>query len=200
MGQAPGDAGGKYNVMLACDPSCKSCVNSKPTGCTSCMAATPHHTVVDPLKMAGTCTKEFCPQCKAKQCCPRNHKHFVIETQRMEGVCVKHTDNCQPLCLPKASSTDEVPLDRVCSKGCNQLALANSQEFVVCQAQKQVKCTAKDGMQECKVEKEIQPEVICPYKPELWSAGATCILAAATGSTFKNTSDGTTCQGVESDL
>merc|ERR1711924_448336 len=99
-----------------CHPSCATCTGIQNTDCTSCRKGM-HHTVLNTLQMAGTCTKTFCPLCKPKQCCGPNHKHFVMAAESMQGVCVRHTDQCQPLCIPQANTLSKAaPARRVCSK------------------------------------------------------------------------------------
>ena len=174
------------NFYLACHASCATCSGPLPTHCTSCPASHPEHTIVDPVKMAGTCTETFCPLCKPKQCCGPNHKHFVMAAESMQGVCIRHTDQCQPLCIPHSTESGETPKVRVCSKGCNQLTLipnAPTKQFAVCQAQKQVKCEraeGNEGGEKCQVEKEVEPKATCEYSTELWQAGGTCIVDVLT--------------------
>ena len=170
---------------LACHASCATCFGSLSTQCTSCPAALPYHTVVDAVNMAGTCTKDFCPLCKPKQCCGPNHKHFVMAARSMEGACIRHTDQCQPLCIPHSTESGRPPRTRVCSKGCNQLTLipshlAPTKRFAVCQAQKQVKCELAEEGEKCEVEKEIEAKATCLYSNELWQAGGTCIVDVLT--------------------
>ena len=43
------------------------------------------------------------------------HKHYVVNSESLEGVCVRHSDDCTPVCVPKGDS--EPWRQRVCSKG-----------------------------------------------------------------------------------
>merc|ERR1712072_1178679 len=89
-----------------------------PAACTSCPDGI-SFTVVDPRTFTGTCTEKPCPFCKPKACCGANHKHYVMNTESLEGVCVRHTDDCTPLCVPQGVA--KPGQRRICSKGCNQL-------------------------------------------------------------------------------
>ena len=118
-------------------PSCMTqhSVKSGTTSCTSCHAPAAsasskgkgacregkpcHFTIVDPKTNTGTCTATPCPACKPSACCGAHHKHFVVNTVSLTGVCVRHTDDCTPVCMPRGESERQKP--RVCSKGCNQL-------------------------------------------------------------------------------
>jgi hypothetical protein len=160
-----------------------------------------HFTILDPRTNTGTCTKEECPFCKPKDCCGAHHKHFVINTESREGVCVRHNDDCTPVCMPKGDEEPEKP--RVCSKGCNQLAKISKADssvlfagtpsesdlfdMVVCQADKWVTCAGRQlaasntveakAHQEtrCEVEKEIKAVAFCTFRVDLWNLGGTCI-------------------------
>jgi len=104
---------------------------------------------------AGTCTEEECPLCKPKECCGEGHKHFVIDSTSMNGVCLRHTDDCKAHCVTNSRGK------QVCSKGCNDLIKTASRpkmpgllgemlgqpksagdifNIVVCQAEKLVEC------------------------------------------------------------
>ena len=71
-----------------------------PASCTMCHKGC-HHTITDPKRNAGTCTKKECPMCKPKSCCGKHHKHYVYNTESMEGVCVRHNDDCTAVCMPR---------------------------------------------------------------------------------------------------
>jgi hypothetical protein len=142
--------------------------------------------------MTGTCTKKECPFCKPKACCGAHHKHYVMNTASLEGVCVRHNDDCTPVCVPLGDSDPEAR--RVCSKGCNMLvkverttqyttqssgatdAEAEKFELVVCQADKRVVCDGSStGSQECTTEKSVKPVALCDFSVGLWNLGGTCI-------------------------
>ena len=42
-------------------------------------------------------------------------QHYVVNTESLEGVCVRHTDDCTPVCVPRGEG--EPWRRRVCSKG-----------------------------------------------------------------------------------
>merc|ERR1712072_1437510 len=94
----------------------------------------------------------------------------------MQGVCVRHTDQCQPLCIPQTTMSGERPRVRVCSKGCNQLLQIPENKFAVCQAQKQVKCERAQEGDKCRAEKQVATKATCEYSAEMWEAGGTCII------------------------
>ena len=137
------------------EPSCQTShpIVSGPASCTSCTSCNPHFTIMDPKTNTGTCTKLKCPACKPKACCDEGHKHYVLNTKNLEGVCVRHTDDCTPVCVPHGINDPKVR--RVCTKGCNRIlkdvknqkAKTESEmyDIVTCQADKQVICEpAKD--------------------------------------------------------
>ena len=86
-------------------------------------------------------TKKECPFCKPKQCCGAGHKHYVLNTENLEGVCVRHSDDCTPVCVPMGY--DGADKRRICTKSCNRFlkALKNPNaktesemfDIVVCQ-------------------------------------------------------------------
>lgn len=199
-----------------CHHSCKTCLpgDSRPTACTSCPGspvdfgsrctdARPcHHTVLDSKRRAGTCSKEFCLFCTARECCDEHHKHFVIDADAMAGVCVRHTDDCTALCT-KSGSTGK----HVCSKGCNHLvsepSTPDNQQMAVCQAEKVVACESRTHLnpyssnidsdialirpvaltayQKCDTQKKVQCRASCKRLNEAEAAtisgvGATCII------------------------
>ena len=106
-------------------------VISGPASCTSCDpdACNKHFTIIDPKTNTGTCTKTECPFCKPKECCGAGHKHYVLNTENLQGVCVRHNDDCTPVCVCARNGTKVVcsngsndpGVKRVCSKGCNRL-------------------------------------------------------------------------------
>ena len=76
-----------------------SCLTEHPelkglSACTSCnlAGANPHFTIMDPKSNTGTCTSKECPTCKPSTCCGPRHKHYVLNSENLEGVCVRHTD------------------------------------------------------------------------------------------------------------
>jgi len=138
----------------------RSCMSSHPTvsgpaGCTSCdrLGCNPHFTIINPKTNTGTCTSTLCPTCKPKVCCGAEHKHYVLNTRNLEGVCVRHDDDCTPICVPQG--IDNPKIRRVCTKGCNQLlkvivdpkasSESNMYEMVTCQADKRVLCEPYHG-------------------------------------------------------
>lgn len=154
----PADPWGKS----LCHSSCKTCLqgNREPTACTSCPAPTPrfkfignkhnyeeckgglpcHLTIMFPREHAGTCNKEYCHHCKTRACC--QNKHFIVDPDAMQGVCVPHTDDCTPLCVVSKKN----PGKKVCSKGCNTLvrsaevAEQGKSALSVCQVDKLTVC------------------------------------------------------------
>jgi len=149
---------------VKCHPSCKTCLpsNGRPTACTSCPGTggkalwtkaggyhhSPceggpcHHTIIDARYNAGTCDVQPCQFCKPRACCGPHHKHFMIDADKMAGVCVRHTDDCTPLCVQSRLRTGK---RAICSKGCNQLTRKDYGDVItinVCQADKQVFCDA----------------------------------------------------------
>merc|ERR1711988_1504308 len=101
--------------------SCKTSHPAKrgPASCTACTPAAKHFTIIDPKTNTGTCSAKECPFCKPKACCGKHHKHYVINTESLEGVCVRHSDDCTPMCVPRGE--DFPDKRRVCCKGCNIL-------------------------------------------------------------------------------
>merc|ERR1711968_281253 len=106
-----------YVISMSCKTTHPASRNSE-AACTSCPEGT-HFTVLDPSKNSGVCTKRFCPFCKPSGCCGKNHKHFVINSESLEGVCVRHSDDCTPLCVPYGE--DHPSKRRVCTSGCNRV-------------------------------------------------------------------------------
>jgi len=190
-----------------------------PTACTTCGKGI-NHTIIDPRTNTGTCTKTECPFCKPKACCGEKHKHYVVNSESLEGVCVRHSDDCTPVCVPRGNS--EPWRQRVCSKGCNQQIKVdktgklgpthgsdNSQtdgfELVVCQADKRIVCegdksrhdrlgeatSAGQDSRSCTQEKEVVPVAICNFTVPLWNLGGTCISNMLDGLEFPNCPDKT---------
>ena len=87
-----------------------------PASCTMCHKGC-SHTIMDPKRNACTCTTKPCPMCKPKSCCGKHHKHYIYNTESMEGVCVRHNDDCTAVCAPQEADPNK---RRVCSKGCNR--------------------------------------------------------------------------------
>lgn len=173
----------------ACHESCASCMRGGEgaTDCTMCKPDAPHHTILNPRFGTGTCTLRLCPLCKPKECCGNGHRHLILDAQSMNGMCLKHTDDCKAHCvaydihMPNSLTA----LGTVCTKGCNDVmkVLGNKVgkkqlfDVVVCQAEKTVKCTpAKHpGMEEdhdsivdagvplksCSSSKWVTPEAVC---------------------------------------
>ena len=56
--------------------------------------------------------------CKPKACCGEHHKHYVYNTESMEGVCVRHNNDCTAVCVPREADPGK---RRICSKGCNRM-------------------------------------------------------------------------------
>ena len=118
-----------------------------------------------------------CPFCKPRSCCGPNHKHFVLDTESLQGVCVRHTDDCTALCMPRDFDQNK-EVTRVCTKGCNQVFKQNGRMYV-CELEKRVSCspmkTSGQGHQaRCKVESWGNTTVSCKYTEDIWQAGGTC--------------------------
>ena len=139
--------------------------------------------------------------CKPKSCCGAHHKHYVYNTESMEGVCVRHNDDCTAVCVPREADPSK---RRICSKGCNQMvkvqkppskvktkgASSDAELFdiVVCQVDHRILCEPwrKDGKRKqqesspCKTKKWVKPVARCDdFDTEVWNAGATCIANMA---------------------
>jgi len=191
VGQAKPPSG----LNLAIEPSCKTQHPMKkgPTACTSC-GKNISFTILDPKTNTGTCTIKECPFCKPKQCCGPRHKHYVVNTESLEGVCVRHNDDCTPVCMPV--DDDKPGQRRVCTKGCNQLVKVSRDaskrvnfaaaleseaqlfDIVVCQADKRVMCDGyKPGEDhaQCSQQKWVKPVALCKFSVALWNLGGTCI-------------------------
>jgi len=156
-----------------------------------------HHTIMDPKRNAGTCSKEECPMCKPKSCCGKHHKHYVYNTESMEGVCVRHNDDCTAVCVPQKPDPTK---KRVCSKGCNRmLKVAKAKpkpsastdaalfDIVVCQVDHHIVCDAwskhgskKERKSPCRTTKWVKPVARCvDFDAGVWNAGPTCMANAA---------------------
>jgi hypothetical protein len=184
---------GKLMIQSSCATQHAEKVGA--ASCTSCPKNT-HFTIIDPKTNTGTCTSKPCPFCKPKACCDKHHKHYVVNTKSLEGVCVRHDDDCTPVCMPKG---DAKPGEkRVCTKGCNQM-LKVSKDFgskgppktqkesdlfdiLVCQSDKRVVCDngcptrrKPNGKCQCQTQKWVKGVAICPFSAELWNLGGTCI-------------------------
>jgi len=175
-------------VKWAVDPSCGTShpTVTGPASCTSCptTGCNTHFTVVDPQTNTGTCTKTECPFCKPKSCCTPHHKHYVLNTASLEGICVRYNDDCTPVCVPQG--INDPTKRRVCTKGCNMLtkamrdATAKKEEdmydMVVCQADKRVLCDPKMGNGgNCQTTSKIKPIAVCKFSSKVWNLGGTCI-------------------------
>jgi len=176
------------NTKWSIEPSCGTShpTISGPASCTSCSqdSCNKHFTVVDPKTNTGTCTKAECPFCKPQSCCGKHHKHYVLNTETQEGICVRMNDDCTPACVPQG--VNDPTQIRVCSKGCNMMTKAmknpkaKSEEemydMVVCQAHKKVVCNPKTGNNgSCTTTAEIKPVAVCKFSSEVWNLGGTCI-------------------------
>jgi len=197
-------------------PECKTSHSSikGPASCTSCRpnGCNPHFTIIDPKTNTGTCTSKKCPTCKPKACCGDGHKHYVLNTQNLEGVCVRHNDDCTPVCVPIGS--DDPKLRRVCTKGCNRLLKvqkANTKtaqteeelfDIVTCEADKQVVCeptTNKTGafQNPCKMSATFKARILCPFSPTLWNLGSTCITNHVRGDKYPQCPVGTSASAIQ---
>jgi len=178
-------------------PDCLSAYRGMPaaqTSCTTCTGQKPFFTIMDPKTNTGTCSAKECPSCKPKSCCGKHHKHFVINTESNQGVCVRHSDDCTPLCMPQDADPTK---KKVCSKGCNQLLKYESDKtakteaskfgMLVCQADKQVSCkpantTSGNSKTKCKVDKTVTAVAICTkFDIDVWNLGPTCIANVVHG-------------------
>jgi len=210
-------------VKWTIEPSCQTShpTVSGPASCTSCdlKGCNREFTIIDPKTNTGTCTKKKCPTCKPKACCGKGHKHYVLNSKNLEGVCVRHSDDCTPVCIPLGNS-DDPKVRRVCTKGCNRLlkslnnieAKVESEMYniVTCQADKQVICDPLPGLSvglsvedpkyrsSCKVYATFQAKAVCPFSPELWNLGATCITNHVEGETYPQCPDGVSKEIVDS--
>ena len=168
------------------EPSCLTShpLLSGPASCTSCdpESCNKHFTLMDPKTNTGTCSKTSCPSCKPKSCCEENHKHYVVNAENLEGVCVRHSDDCTPVCVPNEDGVGNQR--RVCTKGCNRMlkvrdtsANGNSAfKIVVCQADKRVVCEpGSNNAQVCTSKATFMAVAKCKFTSDLWNLGATCI-------------------------
>jgi hypothetical protein len=163
-----------------------SCTSCDPEGCNK------HFTIMDPKTNTGTCTPTVCPMCKPSACCTAGHKHYVINTNSMEGVCVRHDDTCMAVCMPRGNANPE--LKRVCTKGCNKmlkvtkLKPAGSKsgthlketdifDIVVCQVDWKIVCSAQKAgtIPHCETYKSVLPMARCSFSLDVWETGPTCI-------------------------
>jgi len=188
----------KWSVELSCyttHPVLKGA-----SSCTSCDAkgCNKHFTIIDPKTNSGTCTPRDCPTCKPKECCDRDHKHYVLNTANLEGVCVRHTDDCTPVCVPAADGgKDDTLHKRVCSKGCNRILKvlknkhakteASMYDIIVCQADKQVIClpSVKKGQNPCTMKASFKARAVCSFSNPKWNLGGTCISNHVRKADFK---------------
>jgi len=119
----------------------------------------------------------------------------------MMGVCVRHTDDCTPVCVPVGS--DDPNVKKVCTKGCNRLLKvlkdknAKTEDgmynMIVCTADKQVSCepvgqgatggqrlgdsrTVQAGAKNsCQTKATFKAKALCTFSSGDWNLGATCI-------------------------
>ena len=133
--------------------------------------------------------------CKPKSCCGKHHKHYVYNTESMEGVCVRHNNDCTAVCVPREVDPGK---RRICSKGCNRMVkvpkpasnrtegtLTDAELFdiVVCQVDHHIECEPwgkNNGRSPCKTTKWVTPVARCnDFDSAVWNAGATCIANLA---------------------
>lgn len=174
---------------------------SGPASCTSCnpLGCNPHFTIMDPKTNTGTCTAQVCPTCKPSSCCDPSHKHYVLNTKSLEGVCVRHNDDCTPVCVPPGSEhkTNE---RSVCSKGCNRMLKILKKEnatteeemydMIVCQADKRVICDPQNGQMSCRATSSFKAQARCTFKNSIWSLGPTCVAHHVTQEPHPQCPDG----------
>merc|ERR1712072_1250007 len=131
--------------------------------------------------------------CKPKSCCGEHHKHYVYNTKSMQGVCIRHNDDCTAVCVPRKPDPKQ---PQVCSKGCNRMLKvpkakpkgkgitdADLFDIVVCQVDHQIKCDAwstssgsKKAKSKCKPKKWVKAVARClDFDATVWNAGPTCI-------------------------
>ena len=60
-----------------------------------------------------------------QECCGEGHKHYVVNSESLAGVCVRHNDDCNALCVP--TKEDDTRHKRVCTKGCNRIVKARKE-------------------------------------------------------------------------
>ena len=53
-----------------------------------------------------------------QECCDKHHKHYVVNTESMAGVCVRHNDDCDAVCVPAQQDPTK---RRVCTKASTQI-------------------------------------------------------------------------------
>jgi hypothetical protein len=204
--EGPGDNPAPQSIKLVKDSTCKTEHHDKsgPRACTSCFDSRTslgddcvngercHLTILDPRTNTGTCTNTACPACKPSACCGPHHKHFVVNTESLTGVCVRHTDDCTPVCMPRGDN--EPDKTRVCSKGCNQLLKVDKDfegsappvttdesllyDMVVCQADKRVICDpSATNATSCSTHSSVKAVARCNFQADAWDLGGTCIAS-----------------------
>ena len=168
-----------------------------PMRCTSCPTNI-FHTILNPTFNTGLCTKSECPGCRPRTCCgkvtaPHNllmvqllhaiafltlaciwvqgHKHFVLNAETLDGVCVRMSDDCTSLCVPRELPTPGSGKNKpnVCSKGCNQWHRHGEMEMVVCQSEKRVVCQPNEGgakrvKRACHTNSWTTTEAVCEFR------------------------------------
>merc|ERR1711924_49660 len=150
--------------------------------CTSC-PANYHHTITNPTLNVGSCTLEECPACKPRDYCGEHHKHYVLNTASLEGVCVRQTNDCTPLCVPRDITAllkghGNKRSNLVCSKGCNQPTRYGNQ-IIACALEKRVICKRLKS----KVSQSTGFQSLFKCEETRWgSAKAVCTLSNELGS------------------
>ena len=48
-----------------------------------------------------------------QECCGEGHKHYVVNSESLAGVCVRHNDDCNAVCVPREQDPTK---KRVCTK------------------------------------------------------------------------------------
>ena len=48
-----------------------------------------------------------------QECCDERHKHYVVNSESLAGVCVRHNDDCNAGCVPREQDPTK---KRVCTK------------------------------------------------------------------------------------
>ena len=53
-----------------------------------------------------------------QECCGERHKHYVVNSESLAGVCVRHNDDCNAVCVPNnvPNNEDDAKINRVCTK------------------------------------------------------------------------------------
>jgi len=203
--------------QIACHPSCMTCTPGSEAGtdCTTCNPAYTYFTVLNAKLGTGTCTKQLCPLCKPRECCDEKHAHFVIDQSSLNGVCMKHSDECAPHCI-SYHNLDKNTQEHICTKGCNQLIkLAIPREFldistlkpgeelkpkfdvIICQAEKMVTCVQFKGTPQSILSSSDTPEYsILPLMGEGSGSGSTALVQQGSTERTCSTEKTVQCAGV----